>query len=126
MAQNDNNLARADLPTLRAPIHASSMEIRDRSFALGDVPPHWHGGRRAVTAFFDNLSIFFPAGERFFIASVAAHRSCVSDEKLQQLVREFTQQEAFHTREHLRYNQMLRDHGYPAAEMEARVERLLQ
>jgi uncharacterized protein len=125
MAQNDNNLARADLPIRARPIHHEGMEIRDRSFAFDEVPPHWHGGRRAVTAFFDNLSIFFPAGERFFIASVAAHRRHVRDEKLQQLVREFTQQEAFHTREHLRYNAMLREQGYPVGEMERRVERIL-
>jgi predicted metal-dependent hydrolase len=102
------------------------MEIRERSFALDDIPRHWHGGRRAVTSFFDNLSIFFPAGERFFIASVRAHRFHVRDEELQQLVREFTQQEAFHTREHVRYNHMLREKGYPIGDMEARVERILR
>jgi predicted metal-dependent hydrolase len=102
------------------------MEIRDRSFALDQVPRHWHGGRRAVTAFFDNLSIFFPAGERFFIASVAAQRKLVKDAELQQLVREFTQQEAYHTREHVRYNRMLAENGYPVAEMETRVERILR
>jgi predicted metal-dependent hydrolase len=101
------------------------MEIRDRSFALDEVPRKWHAGGRAVTAFFDNLSIFFPAGERFFIASVAAQRRRVSDPGLQQLMREFIQQEAFHTREHLRYNRRLRELGYPVDAMEGRVERLL-
>jgi hypothetical protein len=56
---------------------------------------------------------------------VAGQRKHVSDDKLLELVREFTQQEAFHTREHVRYNEMLRDQGYPVADMEARVEKLL-
>src|SRR5262249_45339242 len=97
MAQNDNNLARPDLPSARSKRHLCSMEIRDRIFAIEQAPRHWHGGRRAVSTFFDNLSIFFPAGERFFIASVAGLRHRVRDEKLQILVREFTQQEANHT-----------------------------
>ena len=37
------------------------------------MPRFWHGGRRAVTIFFNNLSIFFPEGERFFIRSVKSH-----------------------------------------------------
>jgi uncharacterized protein len=99
------------------------MEIRDRWFDMQPVPRHWHGGRRAITAFFDNLSIFFPAGERFFIASVAAHAKHAP--QLADEVRTFTGQEACHTREHLRYNQHLRDHGYPVDAMEARVQRIL-
>jgi len=102
------------------------MEIRDLSFASGEAPRHWHGQGRAVSVFFDNLSIFFPAGERFFIASVKAHRQHVRDETLERLVREFTAQEANHTREHLRYNHAIGAHGRPVEEMNARVERILR
>ena len=36
--------------------------LRNLRFAIGDdVPRYWHGGRKSVTTFFDNLSVFFPA-----------------------------------------------------------------
>jgi len=102
-------------------------EVRNRRFALGRrIPRDWLGGRAAVSAFFDNLSVFFPAGERFFIASVRAHKDRVHAERLAAQVRAFCGQEAFHTREHIRYNRHLRAQGDPVEAMEARVERLLQ
>lgn len=102
-------------------------EVRDLRFEAGpSVPRHWHGGRRSVTAFFDNLSIFFPPGERFFIASVKAHRHRIESERLRAEAKAFYGQEAMHTREHVRYNAMLRDKGYPVETMEGRVERLLR
>jgi predicted metal-dependent hydrolase len=101
-------------------------QVRNLRFPLeGAVPRHWHGGRRSVTAFFDNLSIFFPEGERFFVQSVNAHRAHVKDPRLQQAVRIFAGQEGVHSREHVRYNELLQSQGYPIAEMEARVTRLL-
>ncbi len=102
-------------------------EVRDLEFDLeSDVPRHWHGDRPSVSAFFDNLSLFFPSGERFFIASVKAHRAAVTDRELREHVRAFYAQEGIHSREHVRYNAMLRAKGYPAALMEKRVARLLR
>jgi uncharacterized protein len=89
------------------------------------VPRHWLGGRRSVTAFFDNLSIFFPVGERFFVKSVRAHERFVKDPELLAAVRAFCGQEGIHGREHEKYNRMLAGQGYPAEEMERRVARLL-
>jgi len=105
---------------------ALSPEVRNLRFDIdGDVPRYWHGGRRSVTAFFDNLSVFFPPGERFFIASVKAHRNLIEDERLKNEAKAFYAQEAIHSREHVRYNEMLAAHGYPVEEMEARVQKLL-
>jgi predicted metal-dependent hydrolase len=103
------------------------LEVRNVRFAdlAEKVPRHWHGGRRSVTAFFDNLSIFFPVGERFFIASVNAHRAHVQDARLTADIRAFAGQEGCHGREHERYNDLLRAQGFPVGEMEARVVRLL-
>jgi predicted metal-dependent hydrolase len=101
------------------------IEVRNRRFDLDRVPRHWHGGRRSVSIFFDNLSVFFPAGERFFMASVRAYRGEVRDEALLAAVKGFCAQEGHHTREHVRYNQMLAAHGYPIEAMERRVEQLL-
>src|SRR5689334_5031348 len=93
-------------------------EVRDLRFDLKDVPRYWHGGRRAVTIFFDNLSLFFPAGERFFMASVKAFRNEVTDAALKRELDAFCAQEGHHSREHVRYNQMLAAKGYPVEAME--------
>lgn len=85
----------------------------------------WHPAGPALTMFFNNLSIFFPAGERFFIRSVRAHAKQVTDPELKAQVRSFCGQEGVHNREHQRYNALLAAQGYPIAEMEARIERLL-
>jgi hypothetical protein len=107
--------------------HADSIRPRDLSFAIPpDLPRYWHGGRRSVTLFLNNLSVFFPEGERFFIASVKAHAACVAGRPEEEAVRRFGQQEGYHSREHSRYNQVLAAQGYPVAAMEARVSRLLR
>ena len=109
------------------PREQPTLEVRNLRFAVeSGVPRAWHGGRRSVTVFFDNLSIFFPAGERFFIASVNAHRGQVKDAKLLADVRTFAGQEGCHSREHVRWNQALAARGYPIEAMEGRVERLLE
>lgn len=101
------------------------LEIRDLRFEIAAVPRHWHGGRRAVTLFLNNLSLLFPAGERFFIASVRAQLGSVRDTDLLREMKSFTAQEGVHGREHMAYNRMLEAHGYPAMAMERTVERLL-
>jgi uncharacterized protein len=101
--------------------------IRNLHFDLDEtVPRYWHGGRRSVSIFLDNLSVFFPAGERFFVKSVRAQQKKVTGEKLTAEVRAFCGQEGVHSREHERYNETLGRHGYPIKAMEKRVERLLE
>jgi len=105
---------------------APELQVRNLRFDVGDeVPRYWHGGKRAITLFFDNLSIFFPAGERFFISAVKAHAGDVKDPELLEQTRAFCAQEGIHSREHIRYNEMLRAQGYPIEAMERRVERIL-
>lgn len=102
------------------------LEIRNLRFDLSSVPRHWHGGRRSVTAFFDNLSVFFPEGERFFVRAVRAHaRHAQHDPTLKRDVNGFCGQEGVHTREHERYNDLLRAQGYPIDLLERRVARIL-
>ena len=103
------------------------IEVRPLRFDVdARIPRHWHGGRKSVTTFFDNLSIFFPAGERFFIQSVRAHSGFVKDERLLADVRAFCGQEGAHSREHLRYNERLKELGYPVAALERAVEARLE
>ncbi len=102
-------------------------EVRNLRFDLGaSIPRHWLGGRRSVTTFFDNLSVFFPAGERFFITTVRAYEGRVKDETLRAQMRAFCGQEGVHSREHVRYNEMLAAKGYPVAELEEAVKARLR
>jgi len=103
------------------------LEVRNMVFPIdASVPKHWHGGRRSLSIFFDNLSIFFPAGERFFIASLRAQRHRVTDPQLLRDIALFSAQEGMHGREHVKYNENLHAHGYPARAMDARVQRILR
>jgi len=104
----------------------TSFPVRNLKFDLNEtVPRFWLGGRRSVTAFFNNLSVFFPAGERFFIAAVREQRDAIKDPQLAADARAFYGQEGAHSREHERYNQMLRAQGYPIDALESRVEAIL-
>lgn len=99
------------------------MQVRNYRFATGpDVPRHWHPRGRSVTRFFDNLSVFFPLGERFFMASVQAYRDVAPDARA---IRDFCAQEGIHGREHERYNAMLAAQGIDVDAMEARVAWIL-
>ena len=64
----------------------------------------WAGDDFVRTTFFNAMSIMFPAGERFFISSVAHYRPQVTDPKLLAEIKAFVTQEGLHTREHLAYN----------------------
>jgi predicted metal-dependent hydrolase len=104
-------------------MQTSSIEVRPLRFAIdAGIPRHWHPAGAAVSAFFGNLSVFFPEGERFFIRCVRAHAGAVKDERLLADVRAFCGQEAIHGREHVRYNEWLREQGYP---IDAMMERIM-
>ncbi|AZG12924.1 MULTISPECIES: metal-dependent hydrolase [Cupriavidus] len=98
-----------------------------------DVHPHlpparicdWHERGPHVTHFINALSIFFPAGERFFMDSVRNYRDRVTDPELKQAVAGFIGQEAMHTREHILYNRLLDDAGLPASKLDNAVAKLL-
>jgi uncharacterized protein len=68
---------------------------------------NWLAGSPEKTLFSNALSILFPPGERFFIASVLANRDKITNPDLKAQVKAFCQQEAYHTREHVAYNKAL-------------------
>ena len=107
--------------------HSDTFPVRNVRFAMNEeVPRHWHGRGAAVTSFFNNLSIFFPPGERFFVAAVNHYRERIDDEQLLAEVKAFCGQEGFHSREHVRYNRMLEAQGYGGQALEARIDRVLR
>ncbi|HUP92981.1 MAG TPA: metal-dependent hydrolase [Solimonas sp.] len=95
---------------------------RDVRFDLPAARIHdWHAAGPQVTHFFNALSVFFPVGERFFIASVRNYRERIADPELREAVTAFIGQEAMHGREHEAYNRLLQDAGIPAARLEQLV-----
>ncbi|MCP5163131.1 MAG: metal-dependent hydrolase [Hahellaceae bacterium] len=91
---------------------------RNKVGSWNPVGAHW-------THFYNTLSLFFPVGERFFIQSIRNYRDQITDPKLQEAVRAFIAQEAFHGREHDEYNEALAAAGFPVRRFEAQVTALL-
>ena len=99
---------------------------RNLQFHLpADRISNWNGGGTHWTHFLNTLSIFFPAGERFFIQSIRNYRNQISDPELKKAVAAFIGQEAFHTREHEEYNEAMANAGLQTEKMEKVVENLL-
>lgn len=86
----------------------------------------WHEKGKNVALFLNTMSIFFPAGERFFIDSVRNYRKLVTDPEMKKAVTAFIGQEAMHTREHEDYNEAIKSHDIPIDAQEAFVEALLK
>jgi len=99
---------------------------RDFKFKLPkDRALDWHNEGRHVTAFLNTLSVFFPVGERFFIAAVRNYRDQIQDPELQRAVTAFIGQEAMHGREHEDYNELLAEAGLPVVRQEQEIKALL-
>jgi predicted metal-dependent hydrolase len=95
----------------------STIEIRNLKFDLSGVPRFWHPRGAGASMFWDELSVFFPVGETFFVKSVRHYLPQITDPKLKADVTAFAGQEGFHGREHIAYNDRLAQ-WYPIAKME--------
>lgn len=103
----------------------SSIDVRDLRFDLSEVPRDWHPKGAAVTAFWDQFSVFFPVGEAFFVRSVRHFLPRLDDPRLAADVAAFCAQEGHHAREHRAYNDHLQAQGLPISTLEGVVRRLL-
>lgn len=111
-------------PLSRTP-HGIPVSPRHPRFDLEECLAHdWHGGDAFRTAFFYALSLTFPRGERFFIDSVRAFQTQISEPKLSQEIRGFIGQEAIHSREHQQLNDAFcRARGYDPSKIYAWIDR---
>lgn len=101
-------------------------ERRDYKFHLPPEKIHdWNGAGVHWTQFLNTLSVFFPAGERFFIDSVRCFRDQIKDPELSKAIKAFIGQEAMHTREHVEYNDAMAAGHLPAEKLDAQVAALL-
>lgn len=71
----------------------------------------WHQAGKGVSQFFNAMSLFFPAGERYFIRSVRAYADKTPPE-MKEAVSAFIGQEAFHGREHEQLNAAIVDYRF--------------
>lgn len=107
-------------PTLRPQVRP----VRHR-FDAAEVPRRWYADNAAITHLANGVNLLFPAGERFFIRSVARLADRVDDPGLLADVRAFTGQEGAHTREHERFIAVLREQGYEVDEFLGEFERAM-
>lgn len=99
---------------------------RNIKFGLSkDKAIDWNQGGVHLNQFFNTLSVFFPAGERFFIQSVRNFRKEISDQHLKEQISAFIGQEGFHTREHEEYNDALTAAGMPIERLDNIVVQIL-
>jgi len=88
-----------------------------------DLATLWHGDDAFKTAFYNALSVQFPAGEKQFIKSVRQYKDRIKNEKLSEQVGNFIKQEGQHTREHRKYNDALTQRGYDLSILEKGINK---
>ncbi|VBB16577.1 Predicted metal-dependent hydrolase [Burkholderia stabilis] len=81
----------------------------------------WNRGDPVASHFFNALSLFFPAGEKFFIHSVKCFSARVTDPVTAAAVRTFVSQEASHSNEHRRYLEAMVRQGYKIDALDIRM-----
>ena len=110
--------------TPRAPGH---IEVRKMDFAFSEVHDmDWYRGNPFLTAFISVLSGTFPPGEQMFIESVRSFKDKVTDPQLLEDIRDFTHQEAHHTKQHKLANEKLESLGWRAQTIERRVAKAIK
>ncbi|MBX3182606.1 MAG: metal-dependent hydrolase [Polyangiaceae bacterium] len=91
------------------------------------IPRVWYRGSPQLTALMNGLSLLFPKGEQFFVASVRRYRNKLTDPELRAQVEGFIAQEAMHGKEHRAFNRLLEAHGHRLApKLEREVAALLK
>lgn len=103
--------APADLAIIPRNLRFGRNEVRGR---------WWLGGDPVGTAWHNALSASFPLGEGFFIESVRRFRKDVPPELAAQ-IDDFVRQEAYHTREHVAFNDAVSGVGYDTTAIEQRI-----
>lgn len=100
---------------MNAPVkyHAQPVVRTQLDFKLAEVPRFWFANDPFRTRVFDALSLTFPDGERYFIASVRLFRDQITDPDLKQRVADFIRQEAQHGIAHEQMNQVMKKQGMP-------------
>jgi uncharacterized protein len=103
-----------------------TINPRDIKFnRSGGTTRWWLGNDPVGTAFFNALSVSFPAGEAFFIEAVRRFRDKATGE-LEGQIALFIKQELMHTREHIVFNRLVTNAGYDIKGMEATIRERIE
>ncbi len=88
------------------------IPVRHPKFDFSKSIVYKKTGVRMIAHFLDAMSVTFPVGEPFFIASVKYFEKEITNKELLEKVKQFYGQEVSHTAEHVTYNNMLERQGY--------------
>jgi predicted metal-dependent hydrolase len=111
------------MQTSRTPV---PVHVRRMSFDLDQAPRYWHSDSPYLTHWFTAMSLFFPAGERFFIDSVRHFEEEISDPRLRAEVKAFAAQESQHSHHHRVYDRLMSRNGVPVSRYEGWIEKGLR
>lgn len=104
-----------------------TIEIKPRPVNLefpASVSRFWYDNSPIKSHLFDALSTTLPVGEDLFIFTVRQIRDQITDPQLQKQISAFIGQEAFHSREHAKYNNLMRQWGYDIDKMDRSMNRV--
>lgn len=103
------------------------VTFRKMKFGFEDkgFSKYWFDNSPFISFFWDALSTAFPPGEKFFIDSARNLRDQLEDPELKDEIRTFILQEAHHTSQHVKFNQMLERQGIDVAKYEKTFARVL-
>ena len=89
-----------------------------------DTPRFWYANSAFASHFFDAFSTTLPVGEDLFIFSLRQLRQQIADPVLQKQISGFIGQEAYHSREHAKYNNLMRRWGYDIDALDRSMQRV--
>lgn len=85
------------------------------------TPRYWFDNHPFITFFFNSLITTFPAGENFFVRSVAHYRDHITDPRLQAQINGFIAQEGNHAQAHDDHVDLLDRQGFKSIKFENRL-----
>jgi len=122
------------------PVTEAPRQKRQPLGALANIPPrrldfvfspvrtarYYYSGNPFRSSFLTALSSLFPHGESFFVQSVRNYREQITDPLMKAQVAGFIGQEAMHSKEHIAFNRMATEQGYPVDKLDRDVGVLLK
>lgn len=98
----------------------------DFVFSPAKTARYYYDNNAFKSSFLTALSSLFPHGESFFVQSVRNYREQSTDPLMKAQVAGFIGQEAMHSKEHIAFNKMATEQGYPVDKLNHDVGLLLK
>lgn len=90
----------------------TNVTPRKPDLKYSSISKYWLQENASASHVVNAVNLLFPAGERYFIRSVRKFLPQIKDETLRKNVKGFFGQESMHAKEHEKYFDILRGHGY--------------